>query len=338
MAFFKTLKTSFNNVFVDGIFYKFKKVKLTRNRSNWSLSDLKMPYSSCCLIKAAGSDVLYMVRSSDGGAQNLKKIYALTSSMVWTQLPDLPDYFYDNSDDDSASYRAILLASHNDRDLLFIPTSNGYRGNQIYRYQSIIGSWQKLGMTSVNVRYYCGLNTLTQGYIVFGVISGSNNTRVQIDKFNNQSFDHVGSIEKAFYSSGTSNLGTAVEHKGIVHFFAYQAQERIIYDCQFLNGISSSPTFVVVAVAASGTSSVENTPKGSFVDSEGVMHVYTKTTLYGYNDTTGMWYVVDTNYISDSYGIESVVSSWKDRKTYRAISASTNLYRMDNTYTIDFED
>lgn len=343
MANFKSLKNTFNRVYVDGVLSIYKTIKLKSHKLYWS------SYTNGGLLPL-NKEEGYVAFSTGDGVSTARKTrihyFCYTSHFLWTGYmwvrqwdSDLPSQLYSSDTGRRASicYNRIGYMWFVQYGSLAATSALVYYWNP----NKTIKSWEKWTKSVPYNPYNCV--TIYWGGWLHVIGGGSSEYHLRHYYGDGYSdWKQASDLPKDLFNPSSTidhkRMQAVIwEHKDIVHLIGYCRSENIIYDLVYENGLFNDPT--LKTITSTGLNATNCWPKGVFENATGVMFMYTETVMYRYDDGTDSWSIAESNYIGH-YTNDSIVllndKSLTDGNVYRL----QNNYRhlMSEAYKIEFGD
>lgn len=343
MASFKSLKNSFNRVYINGVLSIYKTIKLKSYKFYWDkvTNEVLLPvpktiYNVCFPMRTAGNFRKTRIHYFDGNAHYMWTGYTW---IVKSNLPQSMNYVNNGR-------KNLMIPNYDGNQFLYITShhTKAVDNNEIYygmeNRTTGVFSWTQDASHKTPYNMYCTCGVYRGGiWYTYGGGSSENHLKRYYYQ-GNLDFIQLSDLPKDFFDPANMSQqrmvnATAIVHKDIVHLIGYCRKENLIYDCVFDNNPMNEPTLKVIA-----TGTGRNTwPQGSFEDNSGVLYCYTEDKMYRYDDNTDSWSVVDSNYVG-GYTTDCVVYqdnlSGVGETIYRL--QTQGRYRLSIAYKLQFGD
>lgn len=334
MASFKSLKNSFNRVYVNGVLSIYKKINLKSHRFFWSLLGGLIPTkktnnNQCLATPATGSllnkRIHYFVDST----------HYVWTGYTWVRFSTLPKSINPGTgtmrrgfvtNNIYQLYYISCVATASNTSTVYI----SYERNGTFTWEQ----WSTLPYNAYNcvAIYYGGIMH------VFGGGSNEYHLKHYYTGVSSNIWMEAENLPKDFFktsTTGNSYSAAILIHKDKVHLFGYSSTDNLIYDCFFENGLLKTPTLKVIATGHG----YDMWPYGAFEDATGIMYMYTQSKMYRYDDNLDTWTVIESNYIG-YYTINCMAllhnKTLTDGVVYRL--NNQNRYELSVAYKLEYGD
>lgn len=333
MAFFKSLKNFFNNVYVNGVLTIYKTIKLISYQFYWEAVVLTT-------VPASKNELNACIGMGNGSTSRNSRIYYVDDAKLymftgytWIYVGMMPEHFGYTTN----NRRGMLCSLANLRLYYISCSKDDQAANNVY-YLNSSNTWVNVGNSAVTPYNMYNAACVEYGSYIHVFGGGTTENHLKHYVFDQSSWSRLSDLPKDLskdYGNSHINGTTAIVHNDVIHYIGYCSDENMIYDCVFNNGPNNTPTLISIR-AGSG---YDNYIMGAFEDANHVLYAYTQRCMYRFNDSTNTWTEMDSNNIGQ-YTKDSIVL------IYTANQPAGIIYRMQNSkmyilsvaYKLEFED